>query len=61
MQGSGQVGHSYVCKVGIKWDTLMCDPPILHIDYQNSYLQYTVNHICAQRINLRLVPYLISS
>ena len=32
MQGSDQVGHSYVCKVGTKWVTLMCDPPI-HLNY----------------------------
>ena len=25
---------------------------VFHIEYQNSYLQYTVNHICAQTINL---------
>ena len=34
---------------------------VFHIEYQNSYLQYTVNHIHAETINLRLVTYLISS
>ena len=34
---------------------------VFHIEHQGRYLQYTVNHIYTETINLRLVTSLISS
>ena len=44
----------------ITWGSLHKRSLVFHIEYQNSDLQYTVNHIYAQTINLPLVTYLIS-
>ena len=56
MQGSDQMGHSNVCKVGTKWVTLMCNPPIPHfsaIIFQTelNWLSLTFNLFDAEQLN----------